>query len=69
MSAAQSRLDALADAETLRRFLRSTMTPDAWRFGGLCYRWPRRGWDLDPVSAKHKAAAAFLIVPGLRGEP
>lgn len=68
MSRPQSVLDALADAETLRRYLRSTMTPFAWRFeSGLCYRYPRKG-DLDPIGAIHKARAAFRAVPALRGE-
>jgi hypothetical protein len=61
--------DALADAETLRKFLRSIMTPHEWTFrSGLCYRYPRKGTCPDPVSVMWKARAAFRACPGLRGQ-
>ena len=64
----QAQADAMADAETLRRFLRDSMTPFEWRFqSGLCYKFPRKGTWPDCISAKHRASAAFRAVPGLRG--
>jgi hypothetical protein len=61
--------DAIADAETLRRYLRQTMTSSVWRFdSGLCYRWPSKRIPIpDPVSAWSRAHAAFRECPGLRG--
>ena len=64
----QARADAMADAETLRWFLRQYLSPFDWRFrSGLCYRYPRRGSLPDPVHSIHAAHAAFLAIPGLRG--
>jgi len=66
----QARADAMADAETLRRWLRSSMPSSAWRFdSGLCYRWPSKRIPVpDPISAMCRARAAFRACPGLRGD-
>jgi hypothetical protein len=71
MSASQSRLDALADAATLRlAVFYSDDAEDAYRTGGWCVAHLAAG-DAGPAynAACLAARAAFRAVPGLRGEP
>lgn len=58
----QSVKDALADAETLTRFL--VVYGNPWRMQA----WPLRDESLDYYDVRQAAHAAFRAVPGLRGE-
>jgi hypothetical protein len=58
--------DALADAETLRRYLRANTSRYVWRHRmHLSVDWRTRGVDV--VTVIRAAREAFRAVPGLRG--
>mgnify|MGYP001619996474 CR=1 FL=1 len=63
MSRSQSVLDALADAETLR------LVAECLGVAGYRYIGEREGRPASRAEAEIDAHAAFLAIPGLRGEP
>jgi hypothetical protein len=64
-----ARADALADAETLLRYLRQNTSDFAWRCRSGLALTPRF-WErnLGVIPAIFAAHAAFRAVPGLRGD-